>query len=119
VMRSTPRPNGSNQPDRGAAIDAVTFPAAHNGAGNGIQFELPPGRKVFLHSTAIPGGMLSKMACSFGRSTSARLLSPRRRPRQWKKPVCINRKLDFRRIGIMAFRHAYVRLIAVSIPLSE
>ena len=51
-MSGNLRPNGSNQTDRDGDIDAVTFPAAHNGAGNGIQFELAPGGKVFLHRTA-------------------------------------------------------------------
>src|SRR5437016_14263857 len=46
------RANHSNQGRGSGDVDAVTFPTAHNRVANGIQLELPPGGKVFLHGAA-------------------------------------------------------------------
>src|SRR5438093_13550263 len=50
------RANHSNQGRRSGDVDAVTFPTAHNRTANGIQLELPPGGKVFLHGAAYARG---------------------------------------------------------------
>ena len=50
------RPNHSNQGHRSGDVDAVTFSTAHNRAANGVQLELPPGSKVFLHGAACARG---------------------------------------------------------------
>src|SRR5439155_10897691 len=50
------RANHSNQGRRGGDVDAVTFATARNRAANGIQLELPPGGKVFLHGAAYARG---------------------------------------------------------------
>src|SRR5438445_3499765 len=50
------RANHSNQGRRSGDVDAVTFPTAHNRTANGIQLELPPGGKVFLHRAAYTRG---------------------------------------------------------------
>src|SRR5229473_2599081 len=50
------RANHGNQGRRSGNVDAVTFPTTHNRTANGIQLELPPGGKVFLHRAAYARG---------------------------------------------------------------
>src|ERR1035441_10519055 len=51
-MGDSLRLNLRHQLHRSRDIDAVTFPAAHNGTANGIQLELPPRGNVLLHGAA-------------------------------------------------------------------